>query len=217
MLQNYYSNHYIWNEYQRVMESEKITNLSGKISTPSNKFELAGNYYLISDLFYFNQEAIPENYGNTINILTVELGKTFRLWELASENRIVYQASENQSVLPLPNFVFFNSTYLNHTFHFKSTGGELQTIVGFDIYYTTDYYGYMYSPALAQFYVQEDQYIGNYPLMDAYLNIKLKRTRFFMKLQHFNSNWSSKEYYSAIHYPYSAMALKFGLSWIFYD
>lgn len=217
LFQNYYSNHYIWNQDQQQLFSEKWTNLSGKISAPSNRFELTGNYYLISDFIYFNQEAKPVNYSNTINILSVEVSKTFKLWELYSENIIVYQASENKTVLPLPDLVFFNSTYLDHTFHFKSTGGEVQTIMGMDTYYTTDFYGYEYSPALAQFYVQENQYIGNFPMMDAYLNIKLNRVRFYFKVQHFNSSWFEQKYYSAIHYPYKQRSYQLGLSWAFYD
>jgi len=33
-----------------------------------------------------------------------------------------------------------------------------------------------------------------------------------VKLQHFNSQWSEQNYYSAVNYPYNQMQIKFGLS-----
>ena len=223
LLQNYYSNNFIWLEEQQNLSSVIWTRLSGKISAPSNNFELTGKYYLISNLIYFNQDAIPANYGNPVNVISIDAAKTFKLWKLYSVNKITYQVSENPEVLAIPNLVVYNSTYLDHTFHFISTGGELQTMFGVEVFYTTDFYGYEYSPALSQFYTQNEEIIGNYLLMDVFLNMKLKRTRFFVKLQHFNSEWFEQNYYAAVHYPhdqvldYNTLIVKFGLSWVFYD
>jgi hypothetical protein len=219
LFEHYYSNHFIW---EKSLNPESRIYLTGKIGAPSNKFELKGNYYLISGYIYFNEEARPDNYDDPLNVFSIELAKTFRLWKIYSENRIIYQASEKQEIIPLPNIAIFNSTYFDHTFHFSSTGGELQVMLGFDLYYTTSFYGYRYSPALAQFHIQdfndpEYRKIGNYPLMDVFLNMKLKSVRFFAKLQHFYSQWTEPRYYSAIDYPYNRFALKFGLSWVFYN
>ncbi|MGD2035442.1 MAG: hypothetical protein PVF73_10325 [Bacteroidales bacterium] len=214
LINNYYSNHCIWK--QDLLPQYKM-HLSSKIGAPSNKFELRGNYYFFSNFIYFNEDAIPENYSENINYFSVEVEKTFRLWKLFFTNKLVYQVSENQNVLPLPDLVWYNSTYFDHTFRFKKTNGELRTMLGFDIHYNTSFYGYEYSPALSRFYVQNDQLIGDYPLMDAFLKIKIKSVRFFVLLQHFNSGWLEQNYYSAIHYPYNQFALKFGISWIFYN
>lgn len=214
LLNNYFSNHYIWE--QNLLPEYKM-HLSSKIGAPSNKFELRGNYYFISNFIYFNESAVPANYEQNLNYFSIEVEKTFRVWKLFFENTLSYQISENKNVLPVPDFIWYNSTYFDHTFRFKSTNGELRTMLGFDIYYNTSFNGYEYSPALSQFYVQNDKLIGNYPLMDAFLKIKVKRTRFFFKLQHFNSDWFTQKYYSAIHYPYNQLAFKFGLSWTFYN
>lgn len=172
---------------------------------------------LLLDVIPTIEYARPKNYENILNYLSVEATKTFQLWELYSLNKIVYQATENPNVLPLPALVIYNSTYWDHTFRFKLTDGLLQAILGIEIYYNTRFNGYEYSPALSVFYVQNEEKIGNYPLMDLFLNLKVKRTRFFAKLQHLNSLWNEPNYYSAIHYPYNQFTLKFGLSWVFYD
>jgi hypothetical protein len=217
LLENYYSNNYMFN---KSLNQENWFRLSSNIAAPSNNFELSGNYYLIRSYIYFDTNAQPENYDQELNYFSIEVAKTFKLWKFCSTNDLVYQFSENQGILPLPDFVFHNSSYIDYNFRFKSTNGELRTMLGIDIYYNTSFKGYKYSPALAQFYIQEKQengMIGDYPLIDAFLNIKLKRTRFFFKLQHFNSGWLGSNYYSAIHYPYNQFAFKFGISWAFYD
>lgn len=219
LFDHYYSNHYIWN--QNLNPESRII-LTGKIGAPSNKFELSGNYYLVTGYFYFNEEGKPSNYDDPLNLFSIELAKTFKLWKIYLVNRIIYQASEKQEIIPLPNLAIYNSTYFDHTFQFKSTGGQLQAMLGFDLYYTTSFYGYEYSPALAQFHIQdyndpEYRQIGNYPLMDVFFNLKLKSVRFFAKYQHFYSQWTQPRYYSAIGYPYNRRTLILGVAWSFYN
>ena len=54
--------------------------------------------------------------------------------------KLVYQKSENENVLALPEIAFYNSTYLKHLINFKSTGGKVLAMVGFDLFYNTKYY-----------------------------------------------------------------------------
>lgn len=214
LLENYYSNNYMW---KQELKYENGFRLSSTWRSPSKNFELRGNYYVLRNFIYFNEFAKPENYENILNYFSIETTKTFKLWKIYSINKIVYQVSENKNVLPLPDLVIYNSTFIDHTFRFKLTNGTLQAITGVDIYYNTSFNGYEYSPALSAFYVQNEKYIGNYPIMDWFLNIKLKRTRFFVKAMHFDSSWFEKRYYSTVHYPYNQNAIRFGLSWLFYN
>lgn len=211
LLENYTSNHYIWN--QTLLPENKFV-LSSKIGSSSKKFFIRGNYSVLRNHIYFNSEARPVNVDKDeiLNYFSIEVTKTFKLWKLYCLNNFIYQVSGNQDIIPLPNIVLYNSTYFDHTFKFKSTNGEFRAMLGIDIFYNTLFKGYDYAPALAQFYPQGDITIGNYPLMDVFLNIQLKRIRFFLKLQHFNSQWFEQEYYSAVGYPYNQMQFKFGLS-----
>ncbi len=225
LLGYHYSNHYIWNV---DMKPENNYCLSSVIRSPSKNFELKGNYHVLRNFIYFNEDAYPENYSQILNYFSVEASQVFKIWKIYSKNTVIYQVSENRNVLPLPYLILYSSTYFDHTFRFKSTNGELQTILGVDIYYNSKFNGYEYAPSLSQFYVQNTTQIGNFPMMDAFLSVKLKQVRFFVKLQHFNSTWTGQRYYSAIHYPYCqgldiqnwelrTVVLKFGLSWVFYE
>ena len=88
---------------------------------------------------------------------------------------------------------------------------------GFDLYYQTRWYGYAYMPATGRFYVQREKRLGNYPFMDAYLNVKIQRLRFFFKLQHFSSKLFGPDYFTVVDYPMNQLFFKIGFSWTFYD
>lgn len=210
---NFYSNHYIWE--QNLKSINKI-HLSGSISSPSKKFSLKADYALLRNYIYFN-DSLPVSYGQNLNVSSLSVEKEFSFWKIHSVNKLVYQVVENENVLSLPQFVFYNSTFFDKTWNFKITGGWLRTMLGFDIRYNTKYLGYGYIPALGNYYQQTEMRIGNYPYIDVFLNVRLKRTRFFVKMEHVNSSWLGQNYYLAVGYPSQERKIRFGLSWTFYD
>ena len=59
----------------------------------------------------------------------------------------------------------------------------LRTELGADMRYFTRYHAPVYSPIIGQYAVQDTNYytsIGNYPIINAYANFHLKRTRFYI-------------------------------------
>jgi len=83
--------------------------------------------------------------------------------------------------------------------------------------FNTKYYADGYMPATSQFYIQNEKQTGNYPYIDLFLNIKIKRANIFVKLQHATAGLLDKTYYSIPHYPLQGRAIKFGVCWKFYD
>ena len=86
--------------------------------------------------------------------------------------------------------------------------------------YFTQYYAPDYAPAIGQFYLQnpETKYkLGGYPLVNAYINLHLKRTRFFLMMYNLVQGTGERSYFFAPHYPLNPRGLKLGLSWNFFD
>ncbi len=213
-LNNYYSNNYMW---EQSLNSINKVSLSSKLAAPSNKFELSGDYALISNHIYFT-DSLPVAFGGVLNMISVGLEKEFIFWKFHVFNKLIYQVSGNKDIVEVPELIGFNSTYFDHTWNFKVTGGKLRTMIGVDIHYNTAFNGYNYLPALSMFYQDiNKKQIGNYPFVDIWMNVRLKRTRFFVKYEHFNSTGKRKDYYHAISYPAYQKVLKFGLSWTFYN
>jgi hypothetical protein len=91
----------------------------------------------------------------------------------------------------------------------------LQT--GVILNYFTKYYANDYNPVIAEFFVQQNKEIGDFAMFDFFVNARIRQTRIFVKAEHFNSAWSSRnEYYTAPNYPYRDFVIRFGLVWNFF-
>jgi len=211
---HYASNNFLWT---RNFSQTVSSHLSINLSILSKKLEIQGNYHLLSNLVFFNENALPEQYHSGLSILSLTASKRFDFWKITSINKMVYQKTDNQRILGLPDLALYSSTYLKHLIQFRATGGKLLAMLGFDLFYNTRYYADAYMPSLTTFYRQSEKTLGNYPYLDVFLNLQLKRVRLFLKFEHLNSGWIDDNYFSVLHYPRNRRNMKFGLSWTFYD
>ena len=72
-------------------------------------------------------------------------------------------------------------------------------------------------PATGVFYNQAERLTGNYPWVNAFLNLKLKRTRFFFMFEHLNEGFSGFEYQHVPGYQLPVRMFKYGIAWTFYN
>ncbi|MDR2840439.1 MAG: putative porin [Paludibacter sp.] len=208
-LQRYISNHFSWeNNFSKIYR----TNIGGTFSIPTRLFSAAVSIENVSNSVYFDSLALPVQHNGNVQILSFDLKQDFHLWKFALENNIVYQVSSNSEVMPLPTLALYHNLYF-HDKWFK----VLSVQVGVDLRYHTAYYVPEYMPATGQFFNQQEMKVGNYPVMNVYANLHLKRVRFFVKYYHINQLFMEGVYYSMPHYPIAPAILKMGLTWNFYD
>lgn len=208
-LENYVSNHYHWGNH---FKNEYKTMVRGNLLIPALGFEAHAGVENLSNLLYFNTNALPDQFAGNIQVLSVNLKQHLGAGILNWDNDVVYQLSSNQNVLPLPDLSVLSDLYLKFTL-----SKVLKTHLGIDCRYNTAYYAQAYNPALGQFYNQKELKIGNYPFMNAYANFHLKRMRFFLMYSHLSRFFADPQYFSAPHYPLNPAVIKVGLSWNFYD
>lgn len=211
---NFRSNHFKWNNHFNNKEENKIRLL---YSNDSFKLRLGANFDRIKNFIYFNKEAIPNQNDGNISIYSAFLDKKFTFYKFNLLNKIVYQYSDNDTIIPLPMISLYESLYYENLIKFHRTHGKMLTQIGFDVYYNTKFYAPAYMASLSQFYLQDEMEIGGYPYIDFFINIKIKRARLFFKVQHLNSDLIKREYFTVLHYPMNERSFKFGLSWSFYN
>jgi hypothetical protein len=153
-------------------------------------------------------------YDKTINYLSVKASKEIKFWKLALDNTILYQkVDQSNDVVNVPQIVTRNTLYFTDYVFKKAM--LLQTGVTFQ--YFTKYYANDYNPLMGEFYVQNESKIGGFPMMDFFINARVKQTRIFLKAEHFNSAWTGYDFYSAPNYPYRDFIVRFGLVWNFFQ
>jgi hypothetical protein len=91
----------------------------------------------------------------------------------------------------------------------------LQT--GITVNYFTKYYANDYNPIIGEFFVQKNKQIGDFPMLDFFVNARVKQTRIYLKAEHFNSAFTGNKYYSAPNLPYHDFMIRFGLVWNFFQ
>lgn len=205
----YESNHFIWNNN---FNDELKTHISGRMAIPRLRFAFDAGVENLTNHIYFNNEGLPTQSGSNVQVLALRLKQDFKVGSFHLDNQLVYQASSNKNVLPLPDFSVYSNLY------FRQKWFKVLTVqLGVDVHYHTAYYAPFYMPATGQFLVQNETKIGNYPVINIYGNFHLKRARFFLLYYHANYNITEPNYFSMPHYPINPSMLKFGLSWNFYD
>jgi len=208
--QNYlYSNHYFWNNnFGKTTE----TRVEGVLDIPKYKMQAFFGYSLIGNLLYYGNNGVIAQHSDLVSIMTAYVQKNFKLGVLHLDNRILYQYTSNSEVMPLPLL----SANLRYYLEFDVVKKVMRAQIGANIIFNTEYYAPSYSPALGQFYMQNNRKIGNYPYIDAFINIQWKRASIFVKYLNASQGWPDGDYFSANHYIRPQTAIKVGIHWPFY-
>lgn len=223
---HYHSRHFWWDndDLSKIIHSriegvftyrKTRTSLRVAVDELKNYTYMAMSYDIDNEFNRTGNKVSIAQKSGAISLFTVSLSQDFKLGPLHWDNVITYQKSSDNDVIPLPDINIYSNLYLR----FK-IARVLKCDIGADIRYFTKYYAPDYSPALGQYAVQTGNVrvkTGNYPLVNAYANFHLKRTRFFVMMSHVNGGSGSKEYFLTPHYPLNGRIFRFGLSWNFFN
>jgi len=178
--------------------------------------KLTFNQILINNYTYFGADSLPHQNTSGIQYLSVKYQKDFyyKKWGLATDFKW-QKVLQGAGILHLPGYIlrgslFFSDYYFQH---------NLWVQTGFTAKYFEAYYANAYNPVLSDFVLQHQRKIGGYPIIDYFLNFKIKRFRFYFKLAHLNALGKQKnpDYYAAPLQPYPDFNIRFGLRWIFFN
>jgi hypothetical protein len=218
-IRNYHSTHFWWDNANQ--DKEFRSRFEGELNIEHRKTNLKVGVENIKNYTYFNAKAIPTQYGGNIQVMSAIVNKNFRLGIFHLNNEISWQKSSDSDILPLPDLSLYHNFYIETKLAHKVLSMQL----GVDMRYFTKYKAMAYTPAIQQFHLQartveEDTRteIGNYPIVNLYANLHLKRTRIFIMVYHVNESIiGDSNYFLVPHFPINQRLLKFGLSWNFYD
>ncbi len=223
----YQSDYFNYNwQNTAIFDKERINTLQLALDSPiwgdlSVKFSSLDNYTYFSadpsatfEEGFENANLKPFQEAGGISHLKVKYIKEFRLGKFALNNTVMYQTvAQDRNVLNVPDLVTRNTLYFSSDVFKKAM--YLQTGITFK--YFTSYTMDAYNPVLAEFYVQDKEKLGGFPLLDFFINARVKQTRIYLKAEHFNSSFTGYNFYSAPSYPYRDFVIRFGLVWNFFS
>lgn len=206
LLQKYISNHFIWeNDFGKT----RSFRVGGRLHIPWTKTDISAGVENVQNYIFFNSSSMPQQYGGSVQLFSMALEQKLRFGIWNWNNTLTYQVTSNSDVIPLPAFALYSNMFIEFE-AFK----VLRMQIGIDCDYYTKYKGLSYQPATMQFHVQgaDPVDVGNFLFANAYINAKIKKTRFFIVWSHFNQGLFTSNYFSMPHYPVDPRQLRFGLS-----
>jgi len=204
-------------EWHNNMKKEFRIDMGTRFSYPARKAELKFNYAIIDNYTDFGTDGLPSQHGGGLSVAALTLSKEVRAWKLHLGSDLLVQQSSNPDILDLPLFSTRSTLYFEHLFKFKSTNGRLNVQLGADAIYHTPYHAYSYMPATGRFYRQGLVTTGNYPFINVFINLKLRRARIFVMYDHVNSGLMGYDYSMVPSYPQNFRMLRYGIAWTFYN
>ncbi len=204
----YYSNSFRWD---RELSTQPYQTL--QFGVEFKGYQATVRLQRISNYTYFNSSIEPTQYEDPCSVAGASFSKVFnwRNWKLDAS--LSWQQSSNDTVISLPDFAAKTAV----SYNVPMFQGALHIQFGVALSYNTAYYADAYMPALRAFYSQQELKTGNYPYLDVFANLRIKRARLFLKYQHLNSWFGNYNYFMVPHYPGADAAFKFGVNWVFYD
>ncbi|MCB0402035.1 MAG: hypothetical protein KDD41_08125 [Flavobacteriales bacterium] len=207
----YQSNHFEWNNPD--LKKQAVTALSVDAVQTKWQLEFHGDVKMVGQALYFDSLSQAAQHHQALTLTTLTLAKNYELWKFHFRTAGSFQITSDEILAPLPQLIGRQVIYFEGRIFKKA----LKIQLGAGATFTSDYYGYAYSPALSEFYVQGNQRLGNYPSIDLFLNTHLKRAQIFLKWEHFNSGNSNYKSYLVPGYPNLSRSMKFGISWNLFD
>lgn len=210
-----FSNHYSWD---LDLMKESTTKIQGSLNVPYWRLSLDAGYALLGNALYYGADGIMRQSQEVVNVFTASLHKDFKLGPVHLDNRVLFQTSSNQSVVPVPTLALNLRYYVQ--FPVKKNVMDMQ--IGVNGFWNTKWYSPAFNPNLGVFYNQDEREYNNGPVLDVFVNIQWKRASIFIKYQNLGNGWPNKkdpDYFSADRYVVTQQGLeglKIGIFWPFY-
>lgn len=168
---------------------------------------------IVNDLADSGEYSIlPAQHNGNLDILKLQFGRKINFGKFSIDSKLLFQKSLSDDIINLPQIVSRNTIYFSTDMFKKAL--FLQT--GFGVKYFSKFYMNGYDPLLSELYIQNEKEIGEFPIIDFFINAKIQQTRLYFKFEHFNSSFTGYNYYSAPNYPYRDFSFRFGLVWNFF-
>ncbi len=195
------------------------TNFSATYSIPSLRLSITGSYHSLDNYIYFDTLALPQQRDSVINIGQLAVKHHLKIWNIHLVNTLAWQPNGGD-VLRLPEWITRHSLYGQGKVFKNNLTFQLGVDLNMNANFGTDagepYFADTYNPLVGQFQLQDDAPTPFYPALDAFLNVKIKTARIFVKAQNITHSLADKYYYNYYQtsaYPQLPFFMNFGVDW----
>jgi hypothetical protein len=211
----FFGNHFRWNNdfenttYTHTSASSTFVLSKGKLSlTPVLSYSTFKNY-----IYYDSLRMRPKQSADNVNLLQAGLHLEYKKEALLFKLQTYYTQRTGADVIRVPK-LFANATLI---YDKKAFNNALHYQVGADLHFRSKYLADDYNPFLAQFFLQNKELVGGYPVLDVFFNFKVKRFIAFLKINNLAQDMLAPGYFVTPYYMGQPRSAEVGINWMFYD
>ncbi|MBW8050964.1 MAG: hypothetical protein FVQ77_11625 [Cytophagales bacterium] len=209
----YTSNHFYWknDSLKPTLSDHSFVELN--LGFGSTKISFNNSFYNIKDLIYYDISATAQQSKNDVQILNSGLTLKTHWRKFYTDNQFIYTKSLRADIIRMPEFLINGRLYYQG-YMFKSV---LYAQIGIEAIWMSSYYADGYMPVTHQFYLQNVFPVAAYPVVDVFINMRIKRVRLFLKSAHINQGFPANGYFVTPYYTGLKRRFDLGLNWLFFD
>ncbi len=129
-------------------------------------------------------------------------------------NVILSQVLENaDNAIQIPTLF----TNIQLAYRHDVPGKNIGYHFGVDFHWRSSYFAQAYGTAVQQFYVQESFKVPEFPLVDPFFNLKMRRARIFVRYHNMAAAISPRGFMQTPYYRSMENIFDFGVNWMFFD
>lgn len=199
--------------YTHLFSNVKTITVGASILQEKWKLKVYGDYFILNNYVFMNDSFEFEQLNKSLSLVKFGLIKNFEFKHIHLDNEVKAQWISDKNSFALPNLLLKHSLYYQNRMFKK----KLEFSVGIDLRYKTNYYSPGYNPVLGYFYEQRSLKERQLPVLDAFINFKVKTMRFYFKGINLTEGLGQLGNYAAYRYMIEPRNFRGGVMWRFLD
>ncbi len=198
------------NDFKKTFTNQFTATYSFK----NRRFEFAPGFNLnvLDNYIYFDQfQKVTQNSG-VFSVLDLNLFTAYHFNKISLSNFLVFANSSNSAIYRLPEIS--NNTNIEWELLYAK---KLKLYIGADILYRSQYLADTWSPFLQTFYLQNNQKVQGYPLVNAYINFMIKTVKLAFGFDYLNQGIPTNGYYTTPGYLGMSRTFYIKVNWPLFD
>ncbi len=200
--------------YANQFDTENIQKIHAKLTIDKINTSVEAAVYNIDQHIYLDQDLTYQQLNDNINYFRIKGENHLQFGKIHLVSTAQFQqVTKNDAYMPLPDFMLRETLYWQGELFNKNA--QLQA--GINATYFTKYNGLRYIPIMNEFALQDPahtQEIGGYPLIDLFINFKVRNMRFYIRGEHINASFTKQpDYFAAPNVPHRDFKFQLGLKW----
>ncbi|TGD79308.1 putative porin [Hymenobacter wooponensis] len=211
--QRFEGNHDTWNNNFDNTQVQQVRGLVNQ-KLGNQHLQLVGTFANITNLVYYNEQAVPEQLDNARLVLSLTAQHKFNVGHLFVDNQATYTGvTGGTEGLRFPRLVGESRVYYQGYVFKKALFGQF----GVQTYFQSRWKPYDYNPTTQQFFFQDHFTIRNTPIADVFLSADIKTVNVFFKMAYVNQFLPQSGYFTTPYYAGLPRRLQFGIRWQFFN